>query len=342
MTAADTISFTLPAVSVIIPLYQTERYIGAAIQSVLAQTFADFELLIVDDGSIDKGPTIARGFDDSRIRVIPQENRGLAGARNTGIREARTAMIAFLDADDLWHPEKLASHIAHLRACPDVGVSFSHSRLIDEHGKVFGSLQFPEGRVINAPELFCRNPVGNGSTPVVRRSALDAIAFHDAARERTCWFDESFRQSEDIECWMRIAATTPWLFAAVSKPLTDYRITDSGLSANVEKQLATWRRFRAKVRDYAPDIELAHGRRAEAYQLRYLARRAVKSADRTLAAKLIHQALWLHPVMVREEPRQTVVTLLAAHGVRLLPRGLYETCAHSVTGLMSLKPRLRV
>jgi hypothetical protein len=82
--------------------------------------------------------------------------------------------------------------------------------------------------------------------------------------------------------------------------------------------------MRAKVRTFAPDLELAHGRRAEAYQLRYLARRAVKSADPHVAIRLMRRALWLHPVMLREDPRQTLVTLLAALSVRLLPRSLYN------------------
>ena len=113
---------------------------------------------------------------------------------------------------------------------------------------------------------------------MIRRETLDAIAFNDPTLGRTCWFDESFRQSEDIECWLtRIAATTPWQFRCVPRPLTDYRITGAGLSANIEKQLATWRRFRAKVADYAPALERHSGDRAEAYQLRYLARRAVRS-----------------------------------------------------------------
>jgi glycosyltransferase involved in cell wall biosynthesis len=264
---------SVPAVSVVVPLYQTERYIGEAIGSVLAQSFTDFELIVIDDGSTDSGPAIARAFNDPRLRVITQTNRGLAGARNAGIQHARATLIAFLDADDRWHVDKLARHVRFHLDNADVGVSFSDSHLINDHGCSIGQLQTPPDRVVDAPELFCRNPLGNGSTPVIRRVTLDAIAFYDADLGRTCWFDESFRQSEDIECWLRIAATTQWRFAGIPEPLTDYRLTTSSLSADVEKQLASWQRMRAKVRTFAPDLELAHGRRAEAYQLRYLARR---------------------------------------------------------------------
>jgi glycosyltransferase involved in cell wall biosynthesis len=331
-----------PAVSVVIPLYQTERYIAEAIRSVLAQTFTNFELLVIDDGSCDQGPALARAFKDQRVRVITQENRGLAGARNSGIRAASAPLIGFLDADDLWHPSKLERHVAHFDAAPAVGVSFSHSRLIDDVGAPLGLQQSPANRPINAAELFCRNPVGNGSSPVIRRATLDAIAFHDENLNRTCWFDESFRQSEDIECWLRIAATTPWTFACVHEALTDYRITGGGLSANVEKQLATWQRFRAKVQTYAPELDKAHGRRAEAYQLRYLARRAVKSADGTVASKLMLKALQTYPRMLHEEPARSIVTVCAALGVRILPQKFYARCAELAVSLLNRTPRLRV
>ena len=134
-----------PRVSVVIPLYQTEVYIASALRSVLAQTFRDFEVLVVDDGSRDRGPDIARGTGDARVRVVVQENRGLAGARNTGIREARGAIVALLDADDLWEPEKLARHVAHLDADVSLDISFSASRLIDDDGNDLGLVQSPLG-----------------------------------------------------------------------------------------------------------------------------------------------------------------------------------------------------
>lgn len=338
-----TTSAAAPAVSVVIPLYNTERYIAESTRSVLAQTFADFELIIIDDGSSDDGPAIVQRMSDARIRLIRQDNRGLAGARNSGIRAARAPLVAFLDADDAWHPEKLARHVAHLRANPEIGVSFSFSRLIDDAGAPIGLQQSPTSDAqFDIGDLFCRNPVGNGSSPVIRRAALDAIAFDDDRLGRTCWFDESFRQSEDIECWVRIAATTPWRFGCVAAALTDYRITSGGLSANVERQLATWQRFRDKVRAYAPALEAAHGRRAEAYQLRYLARRAVNSSDGKVAYRFIREALRLYPRMLREEPARTIVTLLAATGARLLPRTLYASMSRGAVGVLARVPGLRV
>ena len=121
-----------PTVSIVMPVWKSERYIAEAVKSVLGQTFEAFELLIVDDGSPDGSLDICRAFSDPRIRYLRQENRGLAAARNTGLRHARGEFIAFLDSDDIWEPEKLERHVAHLRSSPGVGVSFCYSVFVDE------------------------------------------------------------------------------------------------------------------------------------------------------------------------------------------------------------------
>lgn len=328
-----------PRVSVIIPLYQTERLIGEAIRSVLTQTFGDFEVVVVDDGSSDNGPTVVRCFDDKRIRLVSQINRGLAGARNTGIRESRGNYIALLDADDLWHPEKLARHVALLDAQPDVGLSYSASRLIDDDGNDLGMCQWPSRQTTRPEDVFTRNPVGNGSAAVLRRAALDAVAFWDEHLQRTCWFDESYRQSEDIECWTRIAATTSWRLALVPFLLTAYRVNATGLSANTEKQLDTWRRFRAKVGSYAPALEAAHGDLAEAFQLRYLARRAIKSGGGSVALRLVARALTLSPKITLEEPVRTAITAGAALVSATMPADLVNRLFQIAIG--SVRPATR-
>jgi Glycosyl transferase family 2 len=321
----------MPHISVVIPLYQTEHFIRETLQSVLAQTFTDYEVIVVDDGSRDRGPEIVRLFNDPRIRLVTQLNRGLAGARNTGIREARADILAFLDADDLWHPTKLQCHVDQLARNPKIGVSFNASRLVDDDGAPLGMTQRPSRATHTAADIFCRNPIGNGSAPVIRRATFDAIAFYDATLDRVCWFDESYRQSEDIECWLRIAATTTWQFGFVDAELTDYRVNSTGLSANTEQQLQTWRRFRAKVKTYAPVLERTHGNTAEAYQLRYLARRAVRgNAAGSPALAMMMQALALSPRVLLEEPSRTLVTLAAALAQRALPTVLFEKIGSAV------------
>lgn len=316
-----------PAVSVIVPLFNTERYIACALESIIAQTFQSWEAIVVDDGSTDRGPEIADRYAlaDSRIRVVRQENRGLAGARNTGIRNARGELIALLDADDLWRSRKLERHVAHLNSSPGIGVSYSGSRFIDENGRPMRLSQRPRLTSVSSAHVLCRNPVGNGSAAVLRRATLDEVAFAIDAPEgaRVCWFDESFRQSEDIELWVRIAATTDWQLAGIEGDETLYRVGMGGLSANVERQLASWYRMRDKLSAVAPELFSEWGSRAEAYQLRYLARRAALSGDGRAASSLLARAVSKHPAMLREEPTRTLQTLALGSASRVLPSAVF-------------------
>jgi glycosyltransferase involved in cell wall biosynthesis len=317
-----------PTVSVVVPLYNTERYICEALNSVLAQTYTDWEVIVVDDGSDDQGPEIAKRYaaQDPRIRLVQQKNRGLAGARNTGIRHAKGRYIALLDADDAWQPIKLERHVAHLDEEPLVGVSYSGSRFIDEDSIWLNARQRPQLEAVGAPLVLCRNPVGNGSAAVLRRATLDDVAF-DAEFEsgsRRSWFDESFRQSEDIELWVRIAATTEWRFAGVEGDLTFYRVSTGGLSANVERQFGSWQRMRDKLTAVAPELFSKWGRAAESYQLRYLARRSVMSGNGALAVRLLSRAICIHPAIMIEEPRRTLETFVFATVSALLPPAVFH------------------
>lgn len=332
----------MPRVSVVIPLYQTEIYIEDALRSVLAQSYGDFEVLVIDDGSRDRGPEIARAVSDARVKVITQENRGLAGARNSGIRLAVGEYVALLDADDLWEPRKLELHVKQLDEDAEIDVSFSASRLIDEVGNDIGLMQQPKTGPLEVADFFCRNPVGNGSAPVLRRSALDLIAFEDATLQRTCWFDESFRQSEDVECWLRLVAGAGCRFGYVDEALTLYRVNSGGLSANVEKQLATWQKFRDKVAGYAPALVARHGRRAEAYQLRYLARRAVYSEQKVLAFSLALKSIVTFPRMLVEEPMRSIATLGAAAAKLVLSASLFERVERTALRYAAARPGLRL
>lgn len=314
----------MPKISVVIPLYQGERFISDTIASVRAQTFEDFEIIVVDDGSSDAGPALVEAIDEPRLRLIRQENRGLSGARNTGVRHSRGEYVAFLDADDLWNPTKLQRHVQQLDADRRIGVSFSASAFMDDDGNDMGIVQRPHGATFDSDTIFRRNPVGNGSAPVIRRETLDAVAFLDPERGRMCWFDESFRQSEDIECWTRIAATTDWRFAYVDAPLVRYRVNQQGLSADVTTQLATWRRFRKKVAAYAPALETRSGNFAEAYQLRYLARRSIRSSQFNQALNLVAAALRAEPRILMGEPTRTLTTIAVSVAGVILPAALLE------------------
>lgn len=316
----------MPKVTVIIPVYNVETLVGATLQSVLQQTYQDFEILVINDESTDGSLGICRGFADPRIQIISQKNRGLAGARNTGIRYAQGEYLAFLDSDDLWLPEKLAKHVEHLDHKPDVGVSFSRSQFIDETGQDIGIYQMPKLTDITAGHLFCRNPIGNGSAVVLRRAVLENIKFQDNlyGAVENFYFDDSFRQSEDIECWLRIALQTSWKIEGIPDALTLYRVNMGGLSANILNQYAAWERIIAKTLTYNPDFIAQWGDRARAYQLRYLARRAARQRSPQMATQLLHRALATDWRILLEEPRRTLLTLAAAYSLWLLPKPVYQ------------------
>ncbi len=300
---------TTPMISVVMPIYNVEAFVGAAVQSVLDQTFKGFELICVDDGGSDRSIDIVREYDDPRIRIVHQANRGLAGARNSGIAHARGEFVALLDSDDVWHPDKLMLHFIHLRANPHVGVSYAGSRLIDAKGEPLSVSMQPKIGEVTARDIICRNPVGNGSAAVLRKSELDKAAFmHPTTVGRKCWFDEEFRQSEDIEMWARLAVKHEVSFAGIPGLLTDYRILAGALSANVVKQYLSWTKMLRKLRGYAPEFVIAHGNTARAYQLRYLARRAVQLGNAKLAKDLLGKAVGLEPAILIEEPRKTTTT----------------------------------
>jgi len=307
----------MPHVSIIVPAYNTLQTLPETIASLLAQTYTDFEIIVVDDGSSDGTAAWVARQTDPRVRLFRQINRGLAGARNGGIIAAHGALIGFCDGDDLWEPEKLEKHVAHLAANADIGVSYSASLLVDENNRSLGITQAPRTQDIPAHHVLLRNPVGNGSAPVIRAATLRDIAYRPPGESRDWFFDESLRQSEDIECWVRIALTTKWGFGGLAEPLTRYRIVSGGLSANLERQFKTWTIMADKVRVIAPTFADKWLPAAEAYQLRYLARRAVSLGDGQTALRLQVRALKLslHPVFF--EPRKTFSTI-AATAVLLL------------------------
>jgi glycosyltransferase involved in cell wall biosynthesis len=324
-------------VSVIIPVYKVEKYIADTVKSVLDQTYKNFELLIVDDGSPDRSIEICQQFADDRIQIIRQENRGVCAARNKGIRHSQGEYLAFLDADDLWLPEKLEKHVKHLENSPSVGVSFSCSAFIDQAGQPLGIYQTSKLEDITAPYILYRNPIGNGSTPVIRREVLEDIKFQDDlyGTMEDCYFDERLRHKEDVECWLRIALQTKWEIKGISEALTLYRVNSGGASANLHKQLEDLEKLLEKTRSYAPELVERWGNPARAYELRKLARWAVRLQAAPTAVEMAHRALSTYWRILLEEPRRTLLTLAAVYSLWLLPRPLYsqmENFALKMTG----------
>jgi glycosyltransferase involved in cell wall biosynthesis len=313
----------MPVASIIVPAFNTAATLADTLDALRAQSFADHEVIVVDDGSGDWTSEIAAAYlHDPRVRLICQSNRGLAGARNTGIAAARGLYLGFCDADDLWAPGKLAAHVAHLDANPNVGLSYSGSALIDANGAPMGRSQRPRLSGVDAAHVFKRNPVGNGSAAVLRRAALDDIAWRPAAEKFRDWcFDETFRQSEDVECWLRLALTTDWGIEGVPGLLTHYRITAGGLSAATGRQLAAWERMIEKLEPLDPVFFARHAPVARAYQLRYLARRAVSARDGRASLSLTRRAFAASWRPLVEEPVKTLTTLGASVALAVFGSG---------------------
>ena len=337
-------------VSIVVPVYNAEHYVAETLRSVFAQTYQNFEVIIVDDGSPDRSIDICRQFTDPRLRIVQQPNRGLPGARNTGIRYAKGDYITLLDADDLWVPEKLEKHIEHLERSPEVGISFSYSAFIDDNSNLTGLYQMPRKiQDITPAYVLCRNPVGNGSCAVIRRETLEAIEFQDNlyGSVENFYFDERLRfekaDATDLECWTRIAVTTNWKLEGIPEALTLYRIHAGGLSANAVVQYQAIERVIEKSCSQNPELA-SYENIAKAYYLRYVARRAVTLRDGKLAVTMMHRSLHSSAQVLWEEPQRTLVTLGAAYLLKFTPRPLYtslESTALKVTSHFQQQEQLQ-
>jgi glycosyltransferase involved in cell wall biosynthesis len=194
-------------VSVIIPAYNQANYLAKAIQSVLDQTYTDFEILVVDDGSTDETADIANALTDQRVRYIYQDNQGLSAARNTGIKHSAGKYLSYLDSDDQFLPEKLEILLNVLEENPRYGFAAGQAIPIDEDDNLIGEIfdvPLPE----DGSQLLLGNPLHVGSV-MVERSWQEKVGF----------FDEALRSYEDWDMWLRLArAGCPmtWVARSVS------------------------------------------------------------------------------------------------------------------------------
>ena len=203
---------------VVISLYNKEKFVGATIESVLAQTFGDWRLMVVDDGSTDKGAEVVRRFGDPRISLIQQKNQGVGPARNAGIHAGKAEWIAFLDADDLWNADHLAELDALRRKFPEaalIGCGFARfsgdpaPRAHSGGGERRLARYFAESAL--GRELFFT------SSAAVRRSAFATVGDF-----------EPLPGNEDVEMWARLALHGP--VAVSSKKTVNYRIATGGIT----------------------------------------------------------------------------------------------------------------
>ena len=247
-----------PAVSVVVPCYNVAAYLAEAVQSVAAQEFADFKVIIVDDGSPDDIAGAAAPFlADPRFRLTRIANRGLPGARNHGIALSTAPLIALLDGDDRFRPGYLRHMVGALAAHPDAAfatcdaISFGAMATAGERF----SERYPQASPVTLERLLRRETHIFGLC-TIRRSVLDSVG----------GYDETLGASEDLDLWLRILAGGAH-GVVVNQPLVDYRRHASSLSANRSLLMQTTTRAFAKVLETlgdSPLASLAQSRRDEA------------------------------------------------------------------------------
>ncbi len=211
----------------IIPVFNGESTILETIASVRAQTFEDFEIVVINDGSTDRTLHIVESVGDPRIRVLSYANGGLACARNRGLDRARGEFISFVDADDLWMPDKLSSQIGALKQDPRAGAAYSWTAFIDERGRFLYAKERVtfEGNVYE--HLLLSNFIASGSNVLLRRSCVDVVGR----------FDESVVGGvDDWKYWLRVARD--WRVVLVPKYQVLYRFSRSSMTSHVERMEA--------------------------------------------------------------------------------------------------------
>lgn len=213
------------AVSVVIPAYNAARYIKQAIDSVLAQSYREYEIIVVDDGSTDETPVIAQQFGDA-IRCIRQSNRGLSAARNTGIKNARAEIIALLDSDDLWEPQFLERMVYHLNLHPEAAGIYCGFQYINSKGEVVGE---PSLKIV-PPELFHATMSDDGNW-----LAPSAVMFRKRLAEHVGLFDESLQSVQDWDLWIRLSESAP--FVGLKEALVEYRRHENNMSKDPERMI---------------------------------------------------------------------------------------------------------
>ena len=278
-----------PKVSVIIPCYNGEKFIGEAIESVLNQTYQDFEIIIVDDGSTDNSKTVIEHYlDDKRVSYFQhQENRGIARTRNSGIKRAKGEYIAFLDNDDIWLSSKLEEQLA-LFSTSEVGLVCCGMLFFDESGAISvfnpGST-FSQERTLKT--LFIK-PSNSGSVMCFRRACLDSVG----------WFDVRYTGWDDYELLMR--AATKFQIRYTGTPLIKKRI--HAVSESVRKKDVLRDEYISsilnKIIEYHPFLK-QHRRKKMAQLYMGQAQSAFKRRETGETIRYLIKSITNHPLSLR-------------------------------------------
>ena len=295
----------MPIVSVVIPAHNAMPYLITALNSVLQQTFGDFEVLVVDDGSQDDTGDWITTVNDRRVLLISQANQGASGARNTGISHAKGQYIAFLDADDIWNPVKLEKQVDYLNNHQDVGLVSTKAVLVDAEARFVREIEQPYAANIAIETLLESNCILCGSTPLVRRSCFNTVGV----------FDLELRTFEDWDMWIRIAYHYP--IAVIMEPLVSYRQHSASLSKNTFYMVESLEKLMNKVKK---ELLPAHVRTFKESYVDY----RLKMAWKMLAIGNYKQSMYLlltsflsHPDLLLSRSCLRLLSLILIKSTRL-------------------------
>lgn len=283
-----------PLASVIIPAYNAERYLRQAVESALAQTHSNLEVVIVDDGSTDGTRRLADEIaaTDPRVRVFTQENAGVGAARNRGIAEAHGEFLAPLDADDFWYPKKLERQIAALEERGERwGMAYCWSKSVDETGMETEHLQhWPvQGDVFEA--LIYRNVVGNASVPLFRASALQKVGGYRTRAEQN-----GAQGCEDWDLTIRVAAL--YFAAEVSEFLVAYRQIAGTMTSDVGGMARSYEATMRDLRHNHPDLSASLFRWSAGHFYLYLLNICYAAANYPGCFRMLRRLLSADPAMI--------------------------------------------
>lgn len=302
-------STTQPIVSVIVPAYNAAGLVRETLESVSAQTYQSLEIIVVDDGSSDTTCDVVEDCArrDPRIRLIRQTNAGVGAARNTGIAAAKGKYVAPIDADDIWHPDKILAQVTAMERWGDeAGFAYCWSRLINNKSQVTGyhPTCSVEGDVFNV--LFFRNFTHNASVPLFRTAALQHVGGY-ATREQ----QGGVQGCEDWELCLRLAEK--YKVCVATDYLVDYRVSGAGMSFNVS---GMERSFQWMIRETVrrkPEISQRLIRWTTGHIYLYLALKARRSGQVKTALRCLKKGL-----------ESDFAVLLSPRFVSTLAQGLYR------------------
>ena len=302
-----------PAFSIITPVFNAGVYLVRTVESALRQSYSDFELILVDDGSTDDAVDGVLRLRDPRIRVLRQTNHGAPSACNSGLNASRGAYIALLDQDDLWSAEKLARHLETFRRHPEVDLTFTWTAYIGEADQDLGLPVRRWWGEITFDELLVDNVIGDTSSVVIRREAI----------EKAGGFDPRLPHVYDLDLFLRILRLRRSNALAIPEVLTFYRRHSVQMSQDWGALRRDWRALLEKFCSMSPKDTAHLRRKADVNMTRYCAFLAYERRKFDSGWRLLGEGFRMDPLGFLRDVRNWKLTTACLAGW-VLPAGIHR------------------